>query len=268
MRAGRGAAGAGAGAGATQRGAAAPDGVGGRHGAAGGPTGAHRLRSGAGEAGSHGSRMHSAGASGRRAGRGRSGRRRGCGCLVKCCWCFVTTLLRPSPRPAFRLCPPPAQGPCPWSSIPHTSGHHPISQTGWNRCSISLSRAHACLIYLCLLSQPYFASVGQASARIIASLTWSLFMSPLTHRLVLLCVDAYCFIFWDVPGNVLAAPASALCGWIGVTLLSPSHSLSPRGPNNTACAHVATPGLAPRMQHSRRCLCPVVFYTSVDRAHM
>ena len=37
----------------------------------------------------------------------------------------------------------------------------------------------------------------------------SLFTSLLTHRLVLLCVDAYCFIFWDLPGDVLAAPESA-----------------------------------------------------------
>ena len=34
----------------------------------------------------------------------------------------------------------------------------------------------------------------------------------------------HCFIFWDVPGNVLAAPASALCGWIGVIPLSLSLS--------------------------------------------
>ena len=37
--------------------------------------------------------------------------------------------------------------------------------------------------------------------------------------LVLPCVDANWFIFWDVPGDVLAAPGSALCGWIGVVLL-------------------------------------------------
>ena len=54
---------------------------------------------------------------------------------------------------------------------------------------------------------------------IIPSLTWSLFTSLLTHRLVLLCVDANCFTFWDLPGAVLAAPESALCGWIGVILL-------------------------------------------------
>ena len=45
-------------------------------------------------------------------------------------------------------------------------------------------------------------------------------MSLLTHRLVLLCVDAYCFILWDLPEDVLAAPDSALCPWIGVKLLS------------------------------------------------
>ena len=43
-------------------------------------------------------------------------------------------------------------------------------------------------------------------------------MSLWTHRLVLLCVDASCFIFWDLPGDVLAAPESALCGWMGVIL--------------------------------------------------
>ena len=75
-------------------------------------------------------------------------------------------------------------------------------------------------ISLSLLSQPLFASVGQASTRIIDSLTWSLFISLWTHRLVLLCVDAYCFILWDVPGDVLAAPESPLCGLIGVILLS------------------------------------------------
>ena len=32
------------------------------------------------------------------------------------------------------------------------------------------------------------------------------------------CVSVNCFIFWDVPGDVLAAPESALCGWIGVVL--------------------------------------------------
>ena len=38
--------------------------------------------------------------------------------------------------------------------------------------------ARACLpISLCLLSQPLFASVGQASARIIDSLTWSVHVS-------------------------------------------------------------------------------------------
>ena len=47
---------------------------------------------------------------------------------------------------------------------------------------------------------------------IIDPLTWFLFMSLLTHRLVLLCVDAYCLIFWDLPVDVLAAPESALCG--------------------------------------------------------
>ena len=55
-----------------------------------------------------------------------------------------------------------------------------------------------------------FASVGQASARPITSLPWTLFTSLLTHRLVLLCIDAHCFIFWALPGDVLAAPESAL----------------------------------------------------------
>ena len=72
--------------------------------------------------------------------------------------------------------------------------------------------------------------VGQASARITDSLTWSLFMSLLTHRLVLLCVGAYCFIFWDLPGDVPTAPESALCGWIGVILHSLSLSRSKQQP--------------------------------------
>ena len=71
-------------------------------------------------------------------------------------------------------------------------------QAGWNRC------------YLAPICYP----------PIIDSLTWSLFMSLLTPRLVLLCVGAHRFIFWDVPGDVLAAPESALCGWIGVIPLS------------------------------------------------
>ena len=43
------------------------------------------------------------------------------------------------------------------------------------------------------------------------------------HKLVLLCVDVHCFIFWDLPGDVLAAPELALCGSIaiGVILFSP-----------------------------------------------
>ena len=71
---------------------------------------------------------------------------------------------------------------------------------------------------LAYLSIPLFASVGQASARITDSLTWSLFMSLLTRRLVLLDADAYCFVYWDLPGDVLAPPESALCGWKGVIL--------------------------------------------------
>ena len=57
-------------------------------------------------------------------------------------------------------------------------------------------------------------------------LTRSLFPSLLTHKLVLLCADAYFFIFWDLPWDVLAAPDSALCGWMGVILCSLSLSLS------------------------------------------
>ena len=98
---------------------------------------------------------------------------------------------------------------------------------------VSLEHVLASISLCCLL----FASVGQASARTIASLPWTVFTSPLTHRLVLLCIDAHCFIFWALPGDVLAAPesalgldrcntslslsllaapASALCGWNGV----------------------------------------------------
>ena len=60
----------------------------------------------------------------------------------------------------------------------------------------------------------------------IGTVYQSLFTSLLTHRLVLLCVDAHCFVFWDLPGDVLAAPESALCGWIGVNSLYLSLPLS------------------------------------------
>ena len=36
--------------------------------------------------------------------------------------------------------------------------------------------------------------------------------------------QACCFAFGELPGDVLAAPESALCGWTGATLLSLSHS--------------------------------------------
>ena len=65
------------------------------------------------------------------------------------------------------------------------------------------------------------SSCGPLHARVAfrtAALLWAMRSFGLwTHRLVLLCVDAYCFIFWDLPGDVLAAPESALCGWIAVT---------------------------------------------------
>ena len=52
-----------------------------------------------------------------------------------------------------------------------------------------------------------------------ASVPWTLVASLLTHRLVLLCADAHCFIFRDLPGDVLA-PEPALCGWRGIIPLS------------------------------------------------
>ena len=57
------------------------------------------------------------------------------------------------------------------------------------------------------------------NARSPSLLAWTLFTSLLTHRLVLHCVDAHCFIFWDLLRDVLAAPEAALCGWIAVILL-------------------------------------------------
>ena len=68
-----------------------------------------------------------------------------------------------------------------------------------------------------------------------ASSTWSLFTTLLTQGLVLLCVDAYCIILWDLPGDVLAAPESALCGWIGGIPLS--LSLPPWGGILGSCSH-------------------------------
>ena len=39
------------------------------------------------------------------------------------------------------------------------------------------------------------------------------------HVLVLCTwLGAYCFVFWGLPGDVLAAPESALCGWEGFIL--------------------------------------------------
>ena len=86
------------------------------------------------------------------------------------------------------------------SSPPSPPGHPVLLPELSPPCLPVLSRysnhilgAHACFfISLCLL----FASVGQASARTIASLSWTFFTSLLTHRLVLLCIDAHCFIFW------------------------------------------------------------------------
>ena len=46
---------------------------------------------------------------------------------------------------------------------------------------------------------PGFRALGCSTS--FLHVPWSLFMSLLTHRLVILCVDAYCFIFWDLPGH-------------------------------------------------------------------
>ena len=51
-------------------------------------------------------------------------------------------------------------------------------------------------------------------------------------------------VFWDLPGDVLAAPASALRGWMGVILsfsLSLSHAL-----------HVSTPCVS-SLRRTRSC---------------
>ena len=71
---------------------------------------------------------------------------------------------------------------------------------------------------------------SQYILRIIDSSTWSLFTSLWTHRLVLLCIDAHCLgyclhIFWALPGDVLAAPESALGLDSCNTSLSLSHTL-------------------------------------------
>ena len=82
----------------------------------------------------------------------------------------------------------------------------------WN--SVHTLGAHACLsISLCLLPRPMSAGVGQVSASITASLTRSFFTSLLTHVLMHTVSS-----FGSLPGDVLAAPESALCGWIGVIL--------------------------------------------------
>ena len=67
--------------------------------------------------------------------------------------------------------------------------HHPISQAGWNRCYLSI-----------YLSWPGFGK-------------YHCFLDLVSFRVSNdSCVDAYYFILWDLPGEVLAAPASALYG--------------------------------------------------------
>ena len=116
--------------------------------------------------------------------------------------------------------------------------------------SIYILGAHACFfISLCL----FFASVGQASARPIASLPWTLFTSLLTHRLVLLCIDAHCFIFWALPGDVLAAPESAL----GLERCNTSLSLSPSLiTSNSTNHHVSFCRREPEREREMHCIAP------------
>ena len=67
----------------------------------------------------------------------------------------------------------------------HAKPHSVGGGTSSHIHSIHTLGAHVCLfISLCLLSQPLFASVGQASASIITSVTWSFFTSLLTHVLM------------------------------------------------------------------------------------
>ena len=88
---------------------------------------------------------------------------------------------------------------------------HLISQAGWNRCNLS--------IYLsCSLSQK-----RTSPSRPGVGLTLRDEMSVLVSAALFCAVTDT--LYWDVPGHVLAAPASALCGWTGVTL-SPSPSLA------------------------------------------
>ena len=73
-----------------------------------------------------------------------------------------------------------------------------------------------------------FVSCLLMLARLRRTLLLPSFTSLLTHRLVLLCIDAHCFIFWDLPGDVLAAPESAL--WLD---RCNTHSLSLSTVDNT-----------------------------------
>ena len=77
----------------------------------------------------------------------------------------------------------------------------PESASGLDRCNLSLSLSSARLAGIEVIYLYVYLSIQ--SFGIIASLIWSLFTSPLTRRLVLLCVDAYCIVFWDLPGDVL-----------------------------------------------------------------
>ena len=113
--------------------------------------------------------------------------------------------------------------PFPLCRLPGRLSRHGCSaatccQTSWKLRVLFTPLEHRLayiFLSLSLLSQPLFASVGQASTSIIVSLTWSFFISLLIHVLM-----HYFSFIWDLPGDVLAAPELALCGWIGMILLS------------------------------------------------
>ena len=70
------------------------------------------------------------------------------------------------------------------------------------------------------LSPPVIAQDHGRSGLCLALLTLFSQLLPCFLDLVLFhvsidpCVDAYYFILWDLPGDVLAAPKSALCGYV------------------------------------------------------
>ena len=105
--------------------------------------------------------------------------------------------------------------------------------------------------------------------------------SLLTHRLVLLCVYAYCFIFWDLPGDVLAAPESAIgvilrcrgnhllshAGWNRCNLTPPPHEIWRTEPHPVPGQQGYTARQAKHLQRDCSALSHVAVIAMAAQAH-